>query len=117
MQSFCSQIPNAICYPKMSPLEIFTLLGRFSYIISSSLHGAIFAYKHKVPFLLHDRQEDPKMSYFMKDRKLENYLFTDVSSLKKTFNSLEASHPDYDNLLAVDLAKLELKACLISALK
>jgi len=122
MQSFCANIPNAICYPKMTPMEIFTLLGKFTYVISCSLHGAIFAYKHNVPFTLLSPSHDRKMEFFMKDRHLESYLFTDLVSLKKSFELLTKSRPNYTDLIKKDLAvldehKLKIKTCLENSLQ
>ncbi len=107
MESFKVNIPNAVCYPKMSPMEIFTVLGKFNYVISCSLHGAIFAYVHKIPFVLFNPSHDRKMEYFMKDRHLESYLFNDFHSLKKCFESLVNSPPNYDASIELDFSVLK----------
>ncbi len=43
---------TVIALPRMSAQDIYSLIGKFTYFISQSLHGAIFAYRHNVPFLL-----------------------------------------------------------------
>jgi hypothetical protein len=106
MDSLCAHIPNAVCYPNMKPLEIFTLLGRFTYVVACSLHCAIFSYVHKVPFLLLDNPYDRKMEFFMKDRGLETYLFKDLIAAQKGIASLEREAPDYTTILEKDFSAL-----------
>ena len=107
MESLQTKISNAVCYPKMSPMEIFTLLGKFNLVISCSLHGAIFAYAHNIPFLLFNPVHDRKMEFFMKDHNLESHLFTDFNSLRQSFELLIRSPPDYTDLIKKDFMTLD----------
>jgi predicted HAD superfamily hydrolase len=105
MRTLAAQIPNAELLPILRAQEIFTLIGRFDYFISCSLHGAIFAYVHNVPFSVFDYID--KMHFFMEDRGLESYLFTNVHEMKRVFSRLLAKKPDYSQSLKKDKSTLE----------
>jgi len=96
--------------PKLKPLEIFSLIGKFKFFASQSLHGAIFSYVHNIPFILWSKldydEKDKKMRYFMHDRNLENYLFQ-LSDIKSRMDLLLDSRPDYSKNIAADLKKLQ----------
>jgi septal ring factor EnvC (AmiA/AmiB activator) len=100
-----SKMENAVLLPLMNPLEIFTFIGRLDYLISSSLHGGIFSYRHNVPFILFNYNE--KMSYFMKDRGLERYSFTSFTEMKTSFYALLRDAPDYSKKISKDMDLLE----------
>jgi len=89
----------------MNPLEIFTFIGRLDYFISCSLHGGIFSYRHNVPFILFNYNE--KMLYFMKDRGLEEYTFTNFADMRTSFNALLRDSPDYSEKISEDMHLLE----------
>ena len=99
------KMPNATLLPILRPEEIFTLIGRFDYFISMSLHGAIFAYVHNVPFLLYESQE--KKRFFMADRGLAESLFKDLDGLRSEFEELLNHRPDYSARLSSDFKVLE----------
>ena len=94
-----SKIKNSILLPILKPLEIFTFIGRLDYFISCSLHGAIFSYVHNVPFLLVNGE---KMRYFMEDRGIQQYLFTNFHELKCLFEHISRDPPDYSKKISKD---------------
>ena len=100
MKKLSGKIKNSELLPILKPLEIFTIIGKFDYFISCSLHGAIFAYTHNVPFILFNVVE--KMQYFMEDRELEPYLVNNFPELRDTFGGLQQSPPDYTETLRKD---------------
>lgn len=98
------KVKNSSLLPILNPEEIFTLIGRFDYFITSSLHGAIFTYVHNIPFIVLDVE---KTRFFMEDRGLDRYLFKDVSELKSAFERLQNNPPDYAGSLDGDLKILK----------
>jgi hypothetical protein len=100
MRYLKEKIPDSEILPILKAQEIFTVIGKFDYFISCSLHGAIFAYVHNVPFTLINLEE--KMQYFMEDRNLEQYLFKNFYELKYTFEELMKNHPDYLEKISSD---------------
>ena len=97
------KLPDSELIPILRAQEVFTLIGRFDYFISMSLHGAIFAYVHNVPFIAIDRE---KIKHFMQDRGLEKYLFADLKSMKQAFDGLVRDPPDYSKRVANDYSTL-----------
>jgi hypothetical protein len=99
------RIQNSQLFPILRADELFTLIGKFDYFISASLHGGIFAYAHKIPFILIDRE---KTRNFMQDRGLTQYLFTDSSSARQAFETLVNDPPDYSRGVTNDYRTLDL---------
>ena len=100
MRNLKEKIPNSEILPILKSLEVFTIIGKFDYFISCSLHGAIFAYVHNVPFILLNIED--KMQYFMEDRNLEQYLFKNFYEMKYAFEELMKKHPDYIEKISID---------------
>jgi glycosyltransferase involved in cell wall biosynthesis/TolA-binding protein len=100
LRHLSSKIKNSILLPIMKPLEIFTLIGKLDYFIGCSLHGGIFAYRHNVPFILFNYNE--KMLYFMKDRGLEQFTFTNLNEMMTSFDKLLKDSPDYSRKISED---------------
>jgi len=98
---------NVQLLPILNPLEINTIIGKFSYFISYSLHGAYFAYKHQTPFILLDDGAVTKMKEFMEDRKLENFLFSDSGKIDKKLTDLIENPPNYQMTLKKDMKILQ----------
>jgi hypothetical protein len=105
MGKLSSKVDKAVLLPLMNPQEIFTFIGRLDYFISSSLHGGIFSYRHNVPFTLFNYNE--KMLYFMKDRGLERYTFTNFAEMRTSFNALLRDEPDYSEKISKDMELLD----------
>ena len=85
--------------PVLNAKEIYTIIGKFNYFISSSLHGSIFSYMHNVPFLSFDIE---KNRFFMEDRHIDNYLFSNFYYIKNIFDKLLDNHPDYQKYILKD---------------
>ncbi len=99
------KVKNATLLPILTPEEVFTIIGKLNYLITASLHGAIFAYVHNVPFALCGGQD--KLVFFMQDRNLDAYLFNNFDELKSTFEVLQNNPPDYSESLERDLKTLK----------
>jgi hypothetical protein len=100
-----SKIKNSVLLPLMKPLEIFTFIGKLDYFISCSLHGGIFSYIHNVPFILFNYNE--KMFYFMKDRELQQYTFTNYQGMRVSFDNLLRDSQVYSEKISKDLDLLK----------
>jgi len=99
------RIKNATVVPTMSPLEIFTFIGKLDFFISASLHGSIFSYIHNRPFVLYNYDE--KMQFFMEDRGLEHYLYDNFNGLKRATESMLKDKPDYSSNISRDKTALK----------
>jgi GT2 family glycosyltransferase len=99
------KVKNSSLLPILKPQQISALIGKFDYFITGSLHGAIFAYKHNVPFALLESQD--KQTFFMQDRKLDAYLFKNMSQLEHVVETIQRNPPDYSGSLRADLNLLE----------
>src|SRR5208337_4245341 len=104
MGKLSAGVPNSTVMPLLKAMEIFTLTGRFDYMISCSLHGGLFAYAHNTPFILYGSE---KMRSFMEDRGLERHLFSNLSGMNNAFTRLLEDTPDYGGLLAKDHQALD----------
>lgn len=105
LEHLSSKIKNSVLLPLLKPLEIFTFIGKLDYFIGCSLHGGIFSYIHKVPFILFNYDE--KMLFFMKDRELQQYTFTNYQSMRESFDKLLGDSPDYSEKISKDLDLLK----------
>lgn len=85
--------------PTMGSVQLFTIIGQLTQMISYSLHGAIFAFAHNIPFLLANIYE--KNQFFMEDRGLMEYTFKTISELTHLFD--HGKKPDYSGLINADL--------------
>jgi hypothetical protein len=105
MERLSQKVKNSTLLPILRPEEIYTVIGNFDYFICVSLHGAIFAYVHNVPFVLYE--SDDKQRFFMEDRKLDSYLFRNSDELIAKFGELQNSKPNYSPVLANDFNVLQ----------
>lgn len=103
MYKLSKKIKNACLLPIMKPLEIFTLIGRFHYVITCSLHGSIFSYIHNVSFILMDQE---KSRFFLEDRGLERYLFNSLEDIIRLSEEMLNNTMDYSTLIIKDKIKL-----------
>ena len=94
MLKLSEKVKNSTVMPLMNPMQIFSFIGKMKFMISCSLHGAIFAYTHNVPFFLYDKfvmNLDDKNRFFMSDRNLVNDLFYSVSDIIRVFGGRDYS--------------------------
>ena len=89
--------------PVMSAKQTLGIIGKFDYFVTSSLHGAMFAYVQNIPFIALDLE---KIRFFMEDRGLEQYLFRDVDALKNGLETLLSNRPDYSDKVTRDRSVL-----------
>lgn len=89
---------GCILMPNMNPLEVFTFIGKMDYMVTYSLHGAIFAYVHNVPFALCNVEE--KMKFFMEERGLSNYMFKNITEMITLADN--TAYPDFTDLIFKD---------------
>lgn len=99
MYEISMKIKNSIILPIMTPMEIFTVMGRLKYLITCSLHGAIFSYTHNTPFIL---MEQEKSRFFLEDRGLEKNLFNSIEDIIRLSENILNNVPDYSNLIIKD---------------
>jgi hypothetical protein len=105
MNRLNSRIKNSKIIDLLNAREVFTILGRFNYFISCSLHGSMFSYIHNIPFISFDNE---KIRFFMQDRSLEKYLFSDFKEMKDKFELLLDKPPNYENLISKDYEALKI---------
>ena len=114
MNRLSARIKNSQLLPIMNPLEIFTLIGKFDYFISCSLHGGYFSYAHNNPFLLYNYND--KMAFFMEDRGVQEYLFTNSDEIIEKFDLLVRNKPDYLQTLSRDRTCLDKHIAVLESL-
>ncbi|WP_324650844.1 polysaccharide pyruvyl transferase family protein [Georgenia sp. H159] len=103
--SFMAALPfdrsRAIDLPRLSPLELHSVIGQLSYVVVSSLHATFFAYAQGVPFVTADQR---KVRDFLADRGLTDWLFSDDHSLRDALARVEQEPPALSELVAADRA-------------
>jgi len=104
LRELSKKINGSNLLPILSAREIFTIIGKFDYFISSSLHGAIFSYLHNVPFVALNME---KIKFFMKDRSLQKFLFSNFEDMQPVFKKLLNADIDYLASISEDKKKLE----------
>lgn len=90
---------GCILFPQMGAVALYTIIGQLTQMITYSLHGAIFAYAHNIPFLLANIYE--KNQFFMEDRGLQESTFKTVPELVHIFDP--GKQIDYSNLIQADM--------------
>jgi len=105
LEKLAKKINGSTILPILNAEEIFTIIGKFDYFISCSLHGAIFSYAHNVPFVAANLE---KIRFFMEDHDLEKHLFSDFDSVKRTLQYIMNNKIDYSQSLESDKQALNL---------
>lgn len=85
--------------PKMDPGQIFSTIGKLDFLITSSMHAAIFAYIQNVPFLA---LYSDKIKNFLKDRNLEKWMFKDSKELMEKIALIKEQRPDFSQSIVND---------------
>jgi len=99
LEKLAKKIDGSTVLPILRAEEIFTIIGKFDYFISCSLHGTIFSYAHNVPFIAANLE---KIRFFMEDRYLEKYLFSNFDTMKKSLQHIMNNKTDYSKSLDAD---------------
>ncbi|MBI1886455.1 MAG: glycosyltransferase [Chloroflexi bacterium] len=105
MEPLAASFPRSQLLDYMDPRELLTITGQLSFLVSSSLHGCMFAYANNVPFLALDTGAG-KIAEFLRDRGLEEWLFRNTPELKTKLKQLMESPPDYSGSLRQDKKRL-----------
>lgn len=80
--SFMAALPiegDVIQLPRMTPLELHSVIGQMSFVVVSSLHASIFAFSQGVPFASAYQE---KVANYFGDRGLGDLVFRDQDALK-----------------------------------
>lgn len=105
--SFMRALPfdrsQAIDLPRLTPLQLHSVIGQMSYVVVSSLHATFFAYAQEVPFVTADQR---KVRDFLTDRDLTDWAFADAGSLRDALARVEAEPPELAPLLDKDRAAI-----------
>ncbi|WP_413451021.1 polysaccharide pyruvyl transferase family protein [Georgenia phoenicis] len=103
--SFMAALPfdrsRAIDLPRLTPLQLHSVIGQMSYVVVSSLHATFFAYSQHVPFVTVDQR---KVRDFLTDRGLTDWIFSDDRSLREALARVEEGPPSLEELVAKDRA-------------
>lgn len=103
--SFMAALPfdrsRAIDLPRLTPLQLHSVIGQMSYVVVSSLHATFFAYAQHVPFVTVDQR---KVRDFLTDRGLTDWIFSDDHSLREALARVEEEPASLGELVAKDRA-------------
>ncbi len=103
--SFMKALPfdrsRAIDLPRLTPLELHSVIGQMSYVVVSSLHATFFAYAQGVPFVTVDQR---KVRDFLADRDLTEWLYSDDVSLRDAIARVTQEPPALAERVARDRA-------------
>lgn len=103
--SFMRALPfdrsNAVLLPRLDPLELHSVIGQMTYVVTSSLHATLFAYSQGVPFAT--AHQEKVVNYFG-DRGLGRFVFASNDQLRRAIEELEGGAVDLSELVAADRA-------------
>ncbi|RIK09020.1 MAG: hypothetical protein DCC49_07780 [Acidobacteria bacterium] len=88
-----------------TPQEKLGAITRCRLLICASLHGAIFAHAHNVPFLVFSRP--PKVQAFLAERGLDSHGFSSTAELKERLGSIFNVQPDFSRTIEADSERLD----------
>lgn len=92
---------RAVDLPRLTPLQLHSVLGQMTYVVVSSLHATLFAYSQNVPFATVAQN---KVVNYLRDRGLEDLVYRDTDSLTGVVRRLEEDAPDFSTLVERDKA-------------
>jgi uncharacterized coiled-coil protein SlyX len=93
-------VPDVPVSPLRDPADVYRAIGRMRALVCVSLHGTIFAYAQNVPVLAFPTV--PKISYFLEERGLGQYLFSAVDEMLAKLETMLAAPPDFSSAAAQD---------------
>lgn len=103
--SFMRALPfdrtGTIQLPRLSPLELHSVLGQMSYVVTSSLHATLFAYSQNVPFVTAYQE---KVINYLGDRRLGRFVYASDDQLRAALAEVQAGGIDFGEAVAVDKA-------------
>lgn len=100
MRVLASRVPNSFMLPVQSPDQIFQIIGKLRFLVSSSLHATLFAYAQNIPFLAWNGS--PKIATFLEERNLSRAGFDDSAALTEKLSVLLDHFPDFSHSRLLD---------------
>lgn len=100
LKSIQCYLPNSIMFSSIDPMETFKEIGKMDLMISSSLHAVIYSYANAIPFLAYPVY--PKISHFLSERGLDQYLYQSSDQLEELVERSLDSPLDYTHRLGED---------------
>lgn len=97
-----------------TPQEKLGAIARSRLLICASLHGAIFAHAHNVPFLVFARP--PKVRAFLSERGLDHHGFSSTAELRERLDTIFDERVDFSRTIEADSNKLDVHFAKISKL-
>lgn len=89
--SFMRSLPfdrsHAVHLPILPPLELHSVLGQMSYVVTSSLHASLFAYAQQVPFASAHQE---KVANYFGDRGLGRFVVSSDAQLRSALEEIRA---------------------------
>jgi GT2 family glycosyltransferase len=102
LKLLAEQVPDSILLPRMSPDNVFRAIGQLRALITSSLHGTLFAYVQNVPFIA--RRHPDKITYFLFERDLRHLTFKTAADIAEKLPRLLDHRPDFSQQTEADLS-------------
>ncbi|MGV8968105.1 MAG: polysaccharide pyruvyl transferase family protein [Cellulomonas sp.] len=104
-ESFMSALPfdrsKSIQLPRLTPLELHSVIGQMKYVVVSSLHASIFAYSQNVPFASASQE---KVAHYFADRGLSDLVFASDAELASALAQINEGTVDFSEQVASDKA-------------
>jgi GT2 family glycosyltransferase len=100
MQAIHRHLPASILLPPLAPDEAFQVIGQLRGLITSSLHGAIFAYSQNIPFMALTRIS--KIQAFLEDRGVRHLGFDEPTEIISRFPGIVTSAAVVPDLVNAD---------------
>ena len=94
MRVLAGYVPGSVLLEKLSPEDIFKVIGRLRLLVTSSLHGMLFAYAQDVPFI--SIRQSSKLSDFLCDRHMEAHMVQTESDLPELLSNWFQTPPHMD---------------------
>ncbi len=91
--------------PSTTPREKLGAIVRSRLLVCASLHGAIFAHAHGIPFLVFARP--PKIRAFLEDRGLERFGFHSDLEFQEKLEAVLEEDVDFSATVEADRRRLE----------
>jgi glycosyltransferase involved in cell wall biosynthesis len=103
MRMLAGHVPGSVLLPKLSPDDIFRVIGCLRLLVTSSFHGMLFAYAQDVPFI--SIQQSAKLGYFLNERRLQAHMAQTAGDLPELLPRWLHTPPPVDTPRALDQAR------------
>jgi glycosyltransferase involved in cell wall biosynthesis len=102
LRELAAAVPHSILLPKLSPDDIFRVIGKLSILVSSSYHAGLFAYAQGVPLI--GFQPIAKLTNFLRERQQGHAVYTTFAEMQTILPQILAAPTDLAPLRQIDLA-------------